>query len=112
MGITDKLKNIVNWESAIVIIFFFGCLTSIVIYGAAVQEQVLYIGGLVAMGIPTSFFGNLAARTTINSTNTKKENNTIEEVKVAIANLAKDIGDMKTEIAFMKIGITECDKDE
>ena len=69
MGFIEQLKKIVNWESALVLVVFFGCLTAIIIFGAANGIEILYIGGLVALGIPTSIFGNIAQRATIATAN-------------------------------------------
>ena len=60
MGMVDKIKNIMTWESAISLMFFLACITAIGIIGIVYDNMVVYVGALVALGIPTSIMGNLS----------------------------------------------------
>ncbi len=111
MGITDKLKNIVNWQSAVVLMFYFGGLVAIVIYGASMGIEILYIGGLIAMGIPTSIFGAVGQRATIQNTKPTETKKT-DEVSLAIAELTVLVADLKSEVQLMQLGNIGCEEIE
>ena len=99
MGFIDKIKNVANWESAIVIIVTILSIVSVIIIGAYLSIEVLYIGGLIALGIPTSFFGNLATKTV--ATTMSNPATTEEEHAKAIAELSTLYANLKTEIEEM-----------
>ena len=66
MGIVDKLKGSMNWENVTVISIFLGCCTAIIIVGSTIQNttlaNIMVAGGLVALGIPTSFMGSIGQK--------------------------------------------------
>lgn len=105
MGFVDKLKSIITWESMVTLIFFFACLTAIGIIGIVYDNMVVYVGVLVALGIPTSIFGNLASSARIptlpaatlntNSNPSKKE---IDELRICLAETRNELLLLKTRI--------------
>ena len=112
MGVIEQLKKIVNWESALVLVVFFGCLTAIIIFGANQEIEILYIGGLVALGIPTSIFGNIAQRATTAvannpTTKTKDLNQEIvkrlEVMETNIASVACEFANLRSQFEIIKI---------
>ena len=110
MGFIEQLKKIVNWESALVLVVFFGCLTAIIIFGANQGIEILYIGGLVALGIPTSIFGNIAQRATATMANnpTPKKEESINEQRLAaiesnIASIACEFANLRSQFEIIKI---------
>jgi len=101
MSLIDKLRRTVNWESALVIIFYLGCLTAIIIIAIDKGNELVYIGGLIAIGIPTSFFGALSHKT--NNPGEKKviDDEQLLNIEKAIAELSSFVVDMKTELVSL-----------
>lgn len=100
MGIVDKLKNVSNWEQVVIVAVFLGCCTAIVIVGSQVMDttssQIMVVGGLVALGIPTSFLGNIGQKVgTVGATIANNPNGTTEELKL----LRSELNEMRLSMA-------------
>lgn len=104
MGFVDKIKNIMTWESAVSLIFFLACITAIGIIGIVYDNMVVYVGALVALGIPTSIMGNLSgAATTVsklpavmnNSNPTQKD---IDDLRICLAETRNELLLLKSKV--------------
>jgi len=109
MGMVDKIKNIMTWESAVALIFFLACITAFGIIGIVYDNMVVYVGALVALGIPTSIMGNLStaassARMPVMNTNsdTKKE---LDDLRICLA-------ETRNELLLLKSKIGENDNEQ
>ena len=103
MGIVEKLKRITNWESAVVIMFFLGCCTAIVITGSFVASDIMIIGGLVALGIPTSFLGNIGQRVAQPITNSTSTSTLTDDKTLALAQMKVRMADLESKLELMNI---------
>ena len=115
MGFVDKIKNILTWESAVTLIVFFGCLTAIGIIGIVFQNEIVYVGVLIAFGIPTSIFGNLAASAStaqVPVTPTISSNCSSDELKKDINDLRVSIANLANETLLLKNCIGELNGNE
>jgi len=117
MGIVDKLKNVSNWEQVVIVSVFLGCCTAIILVGSQVVDQtssqLMVVGGLVALGIPTSFLGNVgnkvaavAANSSNNSNGTKEElvtlKSEINDLRISMANILNEVLTLKNDIVGVK----------
>ena len=108
MGIVDKLRGNMNWQNVIVISVFLGCCTAIIIVGSTITNttlaNIMVAGGLVALGIPTSFMGNLGQRVTqaaipaLNPNSNIVSKKEIDELRISIANLLNEVLLLKNKI--------------
>ena len=107
MGIVERIKSIMSWESAVTLIFFFACLTAIGIIGIVYDNMVVYVGVLVALGIPTSIFGNLAASAripviapiaTANTNSSSPKQKDIDDLRICLAETRNELLLLKTKV--------------
>lgn len=111
MGIVDKLKTVDDWKTVTVVIFFLAVCFGTITLGTVYNIQVLYIGALVALGIPTSLFGNIGSRvfTTTNSggggTNKVRVQTIrrLDQIEGNIAEIATQFANLKSQFEMMKI---------
>jgi len=113
MGMIERLKGISNWQTVVVICFYIGSVLTITI--VAVQYNIVWLiaGGATTLGIVAGSLTGVARQSfSIPTSNTSTKEQEIFEIQKTLASISNDIGDIKTEVAFMKIGITDCEKNE
>ena len=102
MGFVDKLKGILTWESMVTLTVFFLCLTAFGIIGMVFQIEAVYIGVLVAFGIPTSIFGNLATSASKVSAAANNPSNgnskELDDLRICLADTRNELLLLKSKI--------------
>lgn len=108
MGIIEDFKNIDDWQTVTVIVVFLLICFGTIVIGAFLIIPVLYTGGLVALGIPTSFLANLGRSRLSNSPKTTKQVKKVQEAEVEqmrkiVADLTCQFANLKSQFEMVKI---------
>ena len=111
MGIVEQVKKITKWESAVVVMFTIACIFGTIVLGAIYSIEILYIGALIALGIPTSFLGNVTSRAVVaanspsTSTSTLKESEVqkrLDKQDIVIANMSNEYANLRSQYEVVR----------
>ena len=106
MGIIEDFKKIDDWQTVTVIVVFLLICFGTITIGAFLSLNVLYVGGLVALGIPTSILGNIGIKT-LKTNSSKKtepiENKRLDHIEHNVATLACEFANLKSQFEIVKI---------
>ena len=103
MGFTDTIRKITNWETAFSIAFTFGAIVTAAIIFAYLDHIELSYACIVALGIPTSFFGSVVNKAKVNGSTPVSGNEQLNRMEIAQAEQSVLIADLKSEVEYMKI---------
>lgn len=103
MGFTDTIRKITNWETAFSISFTFGAIVTAAIIFAYLGYIELSYACIVALGIPTSFFGSVVNRAKSSESAPISSNEQLSNLEKVVAELSTILVDTKSEVELMKI---------
>jgi len=104
MGIVEQVKRITKWESAVVVMFTIACIFGTIVIGAVYSLEILYIGALIALGIPTSFFGNVTSRAVVASNSPSTSTlDTTDDKTLALAQMKVRMADLESKVELIKM---------